>query len=68
MNQVIGRAIRYKSHARLPEDERSVMVFRYRLYVGEDDVSADHFNYVKGLSRERALYVLQDMIHKEWSI
>ena len=68
MNQVMGRAVRYQSHARLPQDERSVTVFRYRLNVGEDKVSADHLNYVKGMSRERALSVIQDSIHNEWAI
>lgn len=30
LNQIIGRGIRYKSHAHLPEDERSVNVENYR--------------------------------------
>ena len=68
MKQVMGRAVRYQSHARLPEDERTVTGFRYRLNVGEEGVSADHLNYVKGVSRERALSAIQDSIHNEWSV
>lgn len=30
INQVIGRGIRYKSHAHLPEEERKVLVEKYR--------------------------------------
>jgi hypothetical protein len=30
MNQIIGRSARYKSHADLPEDERTVDVYRYK--------------------------------------
>lgn len=29
INQVIGRGIRYKSHAHLPQEERKVRVMRY---------------------------------------
>jgi hypothetical protein len=68
MNQVIGRAIRYKSHERLPEDEREVTVFRYRVWVGEDRISADQFNYEKGLAREHSLRNLQTLIHEDYAI
>jgi hypothetical protein len=68
MNQVIGRAIRYKSHERLPEDEREVTVFRYRLWVSDDRISADQFNYEKGIAREHSLRSLQTLIHEEYAI
>jgi hypothetical protein len=68
MKQVIGRAIRYKSHERLPTEERNVVIFRYRLNVGEEGVSADYLNYIKGLSRERALSYIKELLHTEWNI
>jgi hypothetical protein len=66
MKQVIGRAIRYRSHERLPEEERTVTIFRYRLQVGPEGESADHSNYVRGMSREFALSHLQNLIHGGW--
>jgi hypothetical protein len=68
MNQVIGRAIRYKSHERLPEDEREVTVLRYRVWVTDDRISADQFNYEKGLAREHSLRNLQTLIHEEYAV
>jgi len=68
MKQVIGRAIRYKSHIRLPEEDRYVNVFRYRLRVGDEGISSDHLNYERGISREYSLSYIQSQIHSEWSV
>ena len=41
IQQVIGRARRYKSHIDLPEDERNVSVFRYHSILPEEDEVID---------------------------
>ena len=66
MRQVIGRAVRYKSHERLPEDQRVVNVFRYRVKAGE--LSPDQMNYDQGVRRETLLLNVQHKLHTEWSI
>jgi hypothetical protein len=66
MKQVIGRGVRYKSHARLPEEMRNLTVFRYRVEV--DGQSPDQMNYDQGVRREVLLTLLQEKIHEEWSI
>jgi len=66
MRQVVGRAVRYLSHARLPEEDREVTVFRYRLYV--DGVSSDEDNEGAGVAREQRIKYLESMVHTTWSI
>jgi len=68
MNQVVGRAIRYQSHNRLPQEDRNVTVYRYRLLVGAEGLSSDEQNYRKGLSREYALSEIQNLIHTQWAV
>lgn len=60
MEQAMGRAIRYKSHAHLPEDERHVHVERYHSTVpqsfmqklrGKKDMSVDQ--YLDMLSKDK---------------
>jgi hypothetical protein len=66
MRQVTGRAIRYKSHERLPERDRVVTVFRYRLYAGL--VSSDMANYEQAMMREIGLQELDRLIKTDWTI
>jgi hypothetical protein len=66
MRQVIGRAIRYKSHERLDPRDREVVIFRYRARVGID--SPDEMNYRQGMARERALRYLDESIKTRWTI
>lgn len=65
-DQVIGRAIRYMSHARLPEEERTVTVYRYRLTV--DEISPDEENFQRATSREVKMNTLKRKLHTEWCI
>jgi superfamily II DNA or RNA helicase len=54
--QAIGRVIRYKSHQKLPEDERYVNVWRYWSVAPEGDESerlVDEILYRKGLETEK---------------
>lgn len=71
MKQVIGRAIRFRSHIRLPEDQRTVSIFRYRMFVttaeGESD-SPDQWCYERGVSRELLLRELDKLVKTRWSI
>lgn len=66
MRQVIGRAVRYLSHSRLPVDDRDVTVFRYRLYV--KGISSDQENETAGIVREQKIKELEKMIHTTWTI
>jgi SNF2 family DNA or RNA helicase len=76
LKQVIGRGIRYKSHADLPEDEREVRVQRFvsqnprrglkqRLHLAEPDRSVDQ--YLLGLARQKEQLNQQfrDLLHRE---
>lgn len=65
-DQVIGRAIRYMSHARLPEEERTVTVYRYRLMV--DEISPDEENFQRAAAREVKMNTLKRKVHTEWCI
>lgn len=62
-DQVIGRAIRYMSHARLPEEERTVTVYRYRLTV--EEISPDEENFQRAASREVKMNTLKRKLHTE---
>lgn len=66
MRQVIGRAVRYLSHSRLPEDDRDVTVFRYRLVV--NGISSDQENENAGINREQKIKYLERKIHTTWTI
>jgi hypothetical protein len=65
-DQVIGRAIRYMSHARLPEEERTVTVYRYRTMI--DEISPDEENFQRAASREVKMNTLKRKVHTEWCI
>ena len=67
MRQVIGRAVRYLSHSRLPEEDREVTVFRYRLDLG-GGYSADSLNESDGIARENKIKNLEQIIHTKLSI
>lgn len=76
MNQVIGRAVRFRSHDRLPSSDRNVRVFRYHLRVllneqrsnEETYTSADETNFSKAKEREKLLEGLDKRIKNEWCI
>lgn len=66
MRQVIGRAVRYRSHERLDEEEREVTIFRYKLFVGS--LSPDGLNHDRSLLREMALRYLDHWIKENATI
>lgn len=71
MNQVIGRAIRFRSHARLPIEDRTVTIFRYRLFVSKPNGvsrSPDKWCYEKGVRRELLLREIDRLVKTEWAI
>lgn len=72
MSQVIGRAIRFRSHVRLPQAQRTVAIFRYRLFVksadGATSNSPDQWCYEAGLRRELLLKEIDKLVKTEWSI
>jgi hypothetical protein len=71
MNQVIGRAIRFRSHARLPLEQRTVTIFRYRLFVSNPrgvSRSPDKWCYEKGVRRELLLREIDILVKTEWAI
>ena len=71
MNQVIGRAIRFRSHSRLPADQRTVSIFRYRLFVSKSNGvsrSPDKWCYEKGVRRELLLREIDRLVKTEWAI
>lgn len=71
MNQVIGRAIRFRSHSRLPADQRTVTIFRYRLFVSKPNgvsSSPDKWCYEKGVRRELLLREIDRLVKTEWAI
>lgn len=72
MNQVVGRAVRYRSHVRLPVEDRNVVVYRYRLSVltimEEEPMSPDEWCYQKGLQRIKKLTKLEELIRTRWSV
>ena len=63
LKQVIGRGIRYRSHAELPEDQRNVAVEQYlssmpergtlgRMVFGKPDLTADQYLYQLSQDKE----------------
>lgn len=71
MNQVIGRAIRFRSHSRLPLEDRTVTIFRYRMFVSKPNgtsSSPDKWCYEKGVRRELLLREIDRIVKTEWSI
>jgi hypothetical protein len=68
--QAIGRVIRYKSHEKLPEDERYVNVWRYWSVAPEGERCVDEILYRKGLETEKKTdkfirRIIQNSIEKE---
>jgi superfamily II DNA or RNA helicase len=59
INQVIGRAARYKSHANLPEKDRNVQVYKYQSkfpknWFGQEDKRPTADQYLYNLSERKS--------------
>lgn len=59
INQVIGRAARYKSHANLPEEDRNVQVYKYQSkfpknWLGQEDKRPTADQYLYNLSERKS--------------
>jgi len=76
LKQVIGRGIRYKSHAHLPEDQRNVTVERYlsqmppsfwdkMLHRPSSDMSADEYMQMLAQDKERLNEQLRAMLRAQ---
>jgi len=66
VSQVIGRAIRYKSHANLPKKERNVIIYRWvSTFPKEiDNMSADEYLVTLNERKERVFNKFIDLIKK----
>jgi SNF2 family DNA or RNA helicase len=75
INQAIGRAVRYKSHDALPEDQRNVLVQRYlstlprsglmeSLHVADPGMSPDEYLNMLSDRKEKVLNQFRDLYRK----
>ena len=73
LKQVIGRGIRYQSHADLPEDQRQVAVEQYlstmpkrtglkKFFLGDADTTADQYLHQMSQDKERLNQQLHDLL------
>lgn len=73
LKQVIGRGIRYQSHADLPEDQRRVAVEQYlstmpkrtglkKFFLGDADTTADQYLHQMSQDKERLNQQLHDLL------
>lgn len=62
--QIIGRAVRLRSHAALPEDRRNVSIFHHGAQLPGGVEGIDHYMYRKAVSKQKqvsdVLFVLRD--------
>lgn len=62
INQVVGRAVRYKSHELLPEIERTVTVLKYVAIPETGTESIDSEKYKLAMSKDRANERVLDLL------
>ena len=68
--QAIGRVIRYKSHEKLPKEERYVNVWRYWSVAPESNENerlVDEILYRKGSMNGQVFYQFQDRVQHQLS-
>jgi SNF2 family DNA or RNA helicase len=67
IDQVIGRAARFKSHSELPENERVVKVKRYHSTLPTSDTSADEYLYNLSVEKDELNNQILDILKEEGS-
>lgn len=63
IQQVIGRAVRYRSHFRLPPDKRNVTIHRYHSTIPDGKRrSIDQIIYERGTNRWKSITAIMDLM------
>jgi superfamily II DNA or RNA helicase len=64
LNQIIGRAIRNRSHSNLPEEKRNVEIYKYcSVYSAEPDgIFIDREKYVLSEEKDRTIKVVERLL------